>query len=157
MGKLYRIYGAFHGAFSKIFGAFWRFLTRILALWPKKIWQPWHATFPKMSFFAKFRNTWKFRKSFVLYSTGNLSMKVTFPGFNQFHAIFLPFPRGYRKGLTQNWKKIEISRLTARNFKLFFQFFVSPFLYPCGNGAKMAGNWLNHLEKWLFILWLPLE
>ena len=71
-------------------------------------------------------------------------MKVTFPGFNQFHAIFLPFPRGYRKGLTQNWKKIEISRLTARNFKLFFQFFVSPFLYPCGNGAKMAGNWLNH-------------
>ena len=40
VGKLYRIYGAFHGAFSKIFGAFWRFLTRILALWPKKIWQP---------------------------------------------------------------------------------------------------------------------
>ena len=42
--------------------------------------------------------------------------------FNQFPAIFAPFPQGYRKGLTQNWKKLKFLawRLEISNF--FFNF-----------------------------------
>ena len=42
--------------------------------------------------------------------------------FNQFPAIFAPFPQGYRKGLTKNWKKSLKFRAVRREISIFFNF-----------------------------------
>ena len=92
-----------------------------------------------------------YRNSYFLYSKGNQSMKSHFSRwFNQFPAIFAPFPQGYRKGSRKIEKKSLKFRAVRREISIFFSILSEPFSIPAWkrqkNGVKLVKTWKSYFH-----------